>query len=170
MKANEVQLRELTEADIPLIAKLANNDKIWQNLTDRFPRNYTIKDAKEFLETIKQNEQKNTFAITFNNEFCGVISLVPQQDIYKKSAELGYWIGEPFWGKGIVTKAIKIITKYGFENLDIVRIFAKTFDFNIGSMRVLEKNGYIRESIEKKGAYKNGKIIDVHVFVKLIEQ
>ena len=103
-----------------------------------------------------------TFAIDYEGQFCGVIGLTRQTDVYKKTAEIGYWIGEPFWNKGIATKSVKLMTSYGLQSLDFIRIHTGVFEYNIGSMRVLEKNGYTKDGVFKKSIFKNGKIWDEH--------
>jgi RimJ/RimL family protein N-acetyltransferase len=93
-----------------------------------------------------------------------MIGLHPQKDVYRLSAELGYWIGEPFWGNGIATKAVELILKYGFETLNLNRIYAGVFEHNIASMRVLEKCDFVKEGIAKQAVIKNNKVIDEHKF------
>ena len=93
--------------------------------------------------------------------------MVIQKDVYQKSAEIGYWIGEPFWGKGIATKAVELITKYGFDELNLNRIYTGVFEYNIVSMKVLEKNGFQKEGIFKNAVLKNDKVYDEHRFYKL---
>ena len=107
-----------------------------------------------------------TFAIEFEGNFCGVIGLIAQTDIYKKTAEIGYWVGEPFWNKGIASNAVKLITDYGLNQLDFIRIHTGIFEYNIGSMRVLLKNGYEKDGIFKNALFKNGQIWDEHRFSK----
>jgi ribosomal-protein-alanine N-acetyltransferase len=159
----QIMLRPPTDYDIPKIAKLANNKKVWDNLRDYMPYPYSESDASSFVNQVKNENPAVTFAIEYNNEFCGFTGLKLQTDVYKKSAEIGYWLGEPFWGKGIMTKAVKLLTAYAFsESFDFVRLYAGVFDYNAASMRVLEKNGYEKEGISQKHIFKNGKIYDEH--------
>ncbi len=167
MKPKEVILRELHLSDISQLAKLANNKNIWVNLRDSFPYPYGEIDAKIFINSVIEEKPKQNFGIEYDGDLCGVIGLIIQKDVYRKSAEIGYWIGESYWGKGIATKAIKLITKYGFEDLKLVRIHAGVFEFNIGSMKVLEKNGYKKEGVFKKAIFKNDKVLDEHKYFKL---
>lgn len=154
-------------SDISQLAKLANNKNIWDNLRDSFPYPYSEGDAELFINlTIEENPKQN-FAIEYAGDLCGVIGLILQNDVYSKSAEIGYWIGEPFWGKRIATTAIKLITSYGFEDLKLIRIYAGVFDFNIASMKALENNGYKKEGVFKNTVYKNDKIFDEHRYFKL---
>ena len=164
---NFVILRKLTYSDKGNLAKLLNNKKIWDNLRNRIPYPYQEKDAEDFIKLINNDNLHQVFAIEYDGKFCGVIGLEVQKDIYEKSAELGYWIGEPFWGKGIATKSVKLIIEIGFNTLNLLRIYAGVFEFNIASMKVLEKNGFLKEGIFKKAIFKNGKILDEHRYYKL---
>ena len=157
-----IQLRALRDSDADDIARLANNKKVWDNVRDKMPYPYARKDAEFFIGLTKKEDPQVTFGIIRGDDFCGVIGLILQSDVYRKSAELGYWIGEPYWGMGIATETVRMILEYGFKKLDFERIFASTFEYNFGSMRVLEKNGFVKEGIAKKEAVKNGVIIDVH--------
>ena len=157
-----VVLRRLIEDDRPSLAFLANNKKIWDNVRDYLPYPYTENDAESFINLTMQESIPMTFAIEYLGQFCGVIGLTGLSDVYKKTAEIGYWIGEPFWNKGIATTAVKLITSYGLQSLDFVRIHTGVFEYNIGSMRALEKNGYAKEGVFKKSIFKNEKIWDEH--------
>ena len=167
MKPEEIKLRELHLSDKSQLAKLANNKKIWGSLRDSFPYPYSEKDAELFINVTAEENPKQNFAIEYAGDLCGVIGLIIQNDIYSKSAEIGYWIGEPFWGKGIAATAIKLLTNYGFEDLKLIRIYAGVFDFNIASMKALENSGYKKEGIFKKAIYKNDKVFDEHRYYKL---
>lgn len=118
---------------------------------------------------INSQQPKTFFAIDYQNKFAGIISLSLGTDVYRKSAEIGYFIGEPFWNKGITTKAVNLITNLGFDNLDIVRIDTGVFDFNKVSQRVLEKCGYTKEVIFKKSMCKNNEIFDEIRYAKIKE-
>lgn len=169
MGKNKVTLRNLEMSDKYRLAELMNNKNIWDNLRDRLPFPYTVSDAEFFINLTQNDVSNENFAIEYNKEFCGVIGLILQNGVYRKSAEIGYWIGEPYWGKGIATKAVRIITKYGFENFDLTRIYAGVFEHNAGSMKVMEKNGYKKEAIFKKAIIKNDKILDEHRYSILKE-
>ncbi len=164
LSEKNITLRPLTEEDTKPMAVLANNRNIWNNLRDLLPSPYTENDAETFIRLVKQEQLQTKFAIDYNEQFCGVIGLVPQQDVYKKTAEIGYWLGEPFWNKGIATIAVKLITEYGLNSLNFIRIHTGVFEYNIGSMRVLEKNGYEKDGVFKKSIFKNGQICDEHRF------
>ena len=165
-----IEIRPLKLSDKSQLAKLANNKKIWDNLRDYIPFPYEETDAEFFINLTKEEEPKQTFGIEYKGEISGVIGLVIQKDVYKKSAEIGYWIGEPFWGNGIATKAVELITEYGFDNLGLNRIYSGVFEYNVASMKVLEKNGYEKEGIFKNAILKNDEICDEHRFFKLNEK
>ena len=166
----KIKIRPLKLSDKAELAKLANNKKIWDNLRDYIPYPYKESDAEFFINLTKNEDPKQTYGIEYNEELSGVIGLVVQKDVYQKSAEIGYWIGEPFWGNGIATKAVELITEYGFNKLDLNRIYTGVFEYNIASMKVLEKNGYEKEGIFKNAILKNDKICDEHRFFKLNEK
>ena len=166
---NDVVLRELTEADIPKLAEYANNEKVSINLRDAFPNPYSIDDAKKFVDMVDKQNPKTFFAIEYQGNYVGNISLSVGNDVYRKSAEIGYFIGEPFWNKGIVTKAVRLITEYGFGELDIVRIYTGVFEYNKPSQRVLEKCGFEKEAIFKKSIFKRGEFYDEIRFALLKE-
>jgi len=170
MKTKDITLRKLKPSDKNQLAILFNNKKIWDNLRDYIPHPYDEKDAEWFINFTLNEKNHYNFAIEYKNEFCGIVGLILQTDVYRKSAEIGYWLGEPFWGKGIMTKAVKLITQFGFEKLDIIRIYSGVFDFNTASMKVLEKCGYKKDAIFKKAIVKNDKICDEHRFYILKEK
>lgn len=167
MKAKPIVLRGLKKQDAVPLAALANNKKIWDNVRDYLPHPYTIRDGEDYIDMVLKEERPLTFGVEYKGRLAGVVGLVAQEDIYRMSAEIGYWIGEPFWGKGIATQAVKMMSNYGFEKMGFQRIFAGVFEYNIGSMKVLEKNGYEREGIFKQALIKNERIWDEHRFARL---
>ena len=166
LKEGNIILRSLRDDDAPHLAQLANNRKIWDNVRDLLPSPYSFDDANRFIKLTQEENPQMNFAIEFDNHLCGVIGLVGQSDVYKKTAEIGYWIGEPYWNRGIATVAVKLITEYGFEELDFIRIHTGVFEYNKSSMKVLTKNGYSKDGVFKKSILKNGKIYDEHRFSK----
>jgi len=157
-----IVLRPLQEADARDLAHHVNNKKIWDNLRDYIPFPYTEEDAKSFIASVADEHPVYTFVITYKQQVCGVIGLVAQQDVYKKSASIGYWISEAYWGKGIASIALELATYYGLYQLNYIRIYTSVFEYNPASMRVLEKNGYVKEGIFKKAIFKNNQIWDEH--------
>lgn len=156
----KLKLRPFESSDKYDLAKLFNNKNILNNLRDRIPFPYTTKDAEEYINLCKSSEPITNFAIDYNSKLVGSIGIELQQDVYKKSAELCYWVAEPFWNKGIATLAVQLIIEYTFSNFDLIRIFSSVFDYNIGSIKVLEKNGFEKEGLFKNAIYKNNRFCD----------
>jgi [ribosomal protein S5]-alanine N-acetyltransferase len=167
LRFGEIELSPLTEADLPRMALLANNELISQNLRDGFPYPYTLDDAETFFKKYKDHTSIILYAITYQGEYTGNISLVPCEDVYRKSAEIGYFIGEPYWNKGITTIAVNLIVDYAFSTLEIVRIHTGVFEYNLASQRVLEKCGFIKEGVFKKAISKKNKIWDEIRYAKI---
>lgn len=164
-----VKLRPLLQTDKFRLAELADNPRVAINLRDGFPNPYTISDAEKFIENFGIQNPQQIFAIEFEGEYVGNIGLHKGTDVYRMSAEIGYFLGEPYWNKGIMTRAVNLICDYGFKKLDIVRIYAGIFEFNPASMKVLEKCGFKLESVAQKAIFKKGKIYNELKYVKLIE-
>ncbi len=146
---------------------MANNKRISRNLRDAFPHPYTENDAKEFVSKCLTSEPNFAYAICFEGEYAGNIGIVKEKDVYRKSAEIGYFIGEPFWNKGIATEAVRMICDYTFAEYDIVRIHTGVFEFNKASCRVLEKCGFQKEGIFRKSVYKMDKLWDEIRYAKI---
>ncbi len=158
-------LRTWKSSDKESLVKNANNINIWNNVRDYFPNPYTNKDGVRFLKMMLRKGKPTTdFAIEIDGEAVGGIGVIIQSDVEKISAEIGYWLGEDYWNKGIMTRAVKEMVDYVFSNLPVKKLYAPVFDFNTASHRVLEKAGFKREGILKKAAIKNGKIIDLHYY------
>lgn len=163
----DVYIRAFSLGDVLGLVEIANNRNISDNLSDGFSNPFTEEAAIKFINETLSSEVISRFAIIYEGKHVGNIGLHPQTDIYARNAEVGYFIGEAYWGKGIATKAIELIVQHGFEKLDLVRIFAGVFSYNKGSMRALEKCGFEFEGISRHGAVKNNKILDVHEFAVL---
>ncbi len=162
-----IQLRRLQPNDRDQLTLLANNKKVWDNLRDLLPHPYAVTDADFFINLTLEEDPYQNFGIEYNGELVGVIGVILQKDVYRLSGEMGYWIGEPYWGKGIATEAVRLITEYAFNELNLNRVFAGVFEFNQGSIKVLQKNGFQREGIFKKAVIKNDKVWDEHHYYKL---
>ena len=160
------ELREWQLSDAKSLAENANNIKVWNNLRDAFPQPYSEKDGQEYIEmTVSQPKPATLFAIVVEGKAVGSIGFFIKTDVERISAEMGYFIGEKYWNRGIMTDAVKQMLAYAFTNFPQLRkIFATPFDFNIASQKVLEKAGFEREAILKRAAVKNGKIIDLHYY------
>jgi [ribosomal protein S5]-alanine N-acetyltransferase len=158
--SGDIRLRPFRLSDADKMAEMANNKKISRNLRDGFPHPYTYDDALTFIRHCLDMPRDTFFAIEYKGEHVGNISLSPCQDVYRKSAEIGYFIAEPFWNKGIASAAVKIIVQFGFNNLGIMRIQTGVYEYNPASQRVLEKCGFLKEGIFKKAIYKDGGLWD----------
>jgi len=167
IKGDGFILRELRLADAESLQKHADNPRIFDALLDRFPSPYSLADAFDFIRLTMADEVQTKFAIIINDELAGVIGIDLRDDIYRKSALIGYWLGQEHWGKGIMPKAVKVAVDYGFANLDIVRLQAGILGNNPKSMRVLEKAGFVKEAICKNAIVKNGVILNEHLYAIL---
>ncbi len=163
----DFKLRPWRIEDAESLVSYANNSKIAANLRNAFPYPYTINDAKGYIDFCLGMKEELCFAIEVNGKAVGSIGVFIKDDVYCKSAELGYWLGEPFWGKGVMSEAIIRICRLAFSQYDIVRIFAEPFARNMGSRRVLEKAGFELEGTLKKSVFKNGVIEDSLMYAKL---
>ena len=162
----EYKLRRWEMSDLKSLVKHANNSNIAKWLTNQFPNPYTEDDGKAFIE-LAINDKAKIFAIEINGEAAGSIGIFPQLDIHEKSAEIGYWLSEKYWGNGIISRAIEDIANYGFKTFDIIRIFARPFSSNTRSHRVLEKAGFRLEAVLKNALYKNDEYLDEMIYSKL---
>ena len=163
------KIRRWELSDARDLAATLSNKKIQDNLRDGLPYPYTEQDGKEFISAMLAANESDTFAfaITANGKVIGSIGAFRQGNIHRQTAELGYYIAEEYWGKGIMTEAVKQLCDYVFSNTDIIRIYAEPFAYNIGSCRVLEKAGFQYEVTLRCNAVKNGKMLDVKMYSKL---
>ena len=157
-------VRSWETRDVASLAEHANNWKIWLNLRDAFPHPYTAKEADAWLAHVAEQEPVTSFAIETDGEAVGGIGLMLATDIHRLSAEIGYWLGEGFWGRGIATAALQAFTPWAFQTFALERIWAGVFATNPASMRVLEKAGYLREAILRRAVVKDGEVLDQVIF------
>jgi len=160
-------VRDWTAADKLALLRLANNRDVWRNLTHRFPHPYTDADADSWFERLAQKTVSTNWAIEVDGQAAGGIGMDPGEGVYAKSARFGYWLGEPFWGRGIMTAAVRATTRHIFDHFDLVRLEAPVFEWNPPSMRVLEKCGFVREGVLRKSVEKDGQIIDAVIYALL---
>jgi ribosomal-protein-alanine N-acetyltransferase len=167
-----VTLRPWEKEDAEALAMMANNSKIARNLRDVFPHPYTVENAHWFVEDCQQKEGRGQLcrAVLVDGKVAGCISVMQGQDVERRSAELGYWLGEPYWGQGVMTWAVKALCQEAFATMDIVRIFAEPFAPNLGSRKVLEKTGFILEGIKRKSICKEGEMMDSCLYTLLKEE
>ncbi len=155
-----VTIRKFRRNDKFRMAEIANNEKVAVNLRDAFPSPYTVDDAQKFISMCLRQKPYQVFAIEYGGEYVGNIGLQRQGDVYSKTAELGYFIGEPYWHRGITPRAVNLICEYGFRELDVIKIFSGVFSFNTASQRVLEKCGFGIEAVLRNAVIKKGVICD----------
>ncbi len=161
------RLREWVLADEENLVKYANNPKVSANLFDTFPYPYTVADARKWISSQQDIETPTYFAIDINGEAAGGIGMMIKPDVYRRGASMGYWLGEPFWGKGLMTEAVKLFTGYAFSNFDLLRLQAGVYSSNPASMRVLQKAGFVKEGVAQKAIFKRGQMLDEHIFAIL---
>ena len=167
----DIKIREWKIEDKTELAKNLSNMNILNNLRDGLPYPYTEDDAEDFIKAMLSAEKDKVFAfaITLDDKAIGSIGVFRQENIHFRTAEMGYYIGEEYWGNGYTTEAVKQASSFVFENTDIIRIFAAPFAYNTASCRVLEKAGFICEGVLKSNAYKNGNIVDMKLYA-LVKQ
>lgn len=161
-------LRPWQRQDAQALAAIANNRNIWNNVRDFFPSPYTVADALQWVAKTNTEKPVQNFAIVWQQQVVGGCGCIMKEDVYRKNIEIGYFVGEPYWGKGIATEACRLLCSYISEQMEKIRIEARTFQNNKASMRVLQKNGFYLESIKRKAVFKNNELMDEYGWVKLI--
>jgi RimJ/RimL family protein N-acetyltransferase len=162
-------VRDWTWQDGDALVRHANNRRVWINLRDRFPHPYTKEDARRWLDCVVGLKPSTNFAIDVQGEAVGGIGFSVQSDVGYRSAEIGYWLGEEFWGRGIATESLMAVTEHAFASYDLCRLYAHVFEWNLASARVLEKAGYAFEGRLIKSVTKDGKTIDQLLYAKTID-
>ena len=166
------RIRKWELSDAKDLAVALSNKKVQDNLRDGLPYPYTEQDGKEFISAMLSADENETFAfaIMVDDKVVGSIGIFRQGNIHSQTAELGYYIAEEYWGKGIMAEAVKQICEYVFGDSDIIRIYAEPFAYNIASCRVLEKVGFQYEGTLRSNAVKNSKVIDMKIYSLLKEE
>jgi len=162
-----ILIRSWRETDAEPLQRHADNRNVWLSLRDIFPHPYTLEDARWWVAHASQEDPECSFAIATAEEPIGGIGLVLGHDVNRCSAELGYWLAEPFWGRGITTTAVRVFTEWGFEHYSLNRVFATPFAGNTASERVLEKAGFTREGVMKNAIVKDGVVLDQVMYAKI---
>lgn len=163
----DIRIRSYRPDDLEALVRYANNPRVAANLRDRFPHPYTVEDGLEWLAAAAQQDPEANFVIATEAELIGTVGLSLGDDVYRRSAEVGYWVAEPFWGRGIATRVLRAITEWGLAHFDLLRIYAYVFADNVASARVLEKAGYELEGTMRRAVVKDGRVMDQMVYAKL---
>jgi len=162
-------VRSWRASDAASIARHADNRRVWLNLRDAFPHPYGIEDARRYIEAALACDPETRFAIEVEGEAAGSIGLFPGTDVERVSAEIGYFLGETFWGRGIMSEAVAAVTRHAVTALGLTRVFALPFEWNAASFRVLEKAGYRMEARLRRSAIKDGRIIDQLLYAYVVD-
>lgn len=163
----EVKVRSWRKDDLKSLVRHANNAKIAANLRDQFPHPYTRRDGIDYLEYVQTHDPECSFAIEFEGEAVGGVGFLLGRDIARMTAEMGYWLSEELWGRGIATLVVSSMSDWALDNYSLTRVFAMAFAHNVGSIRVLEKAGFEREGIMRRSAIKDGVVLDQILFAKV---
>lgn len=162
------RVRPWRESDAYSLASHANNRNVWINLRDRFPHPYVLADAHVFIRAALAAVPARMFAIAVEDHAVGGIGFTLHDDVERVSAEMGYWLGEAFWGRGIMTEALTAVTAYAVREHGLTRVFAVPFEWNPASFRVLEKAGYACEGRMHRSAIKDGRVIDQLLYAYVV--
>jgi ribosomal-protein-alanine N-acetyltransferase len=154
------EVRSWRAGDVPSLVRHANSRAIWLGVRDRFPHPYTEQHGRDYIRAVRSEEPETSFAIAVDDAAVGGIGFRLQSDVERVSAEVGYWLGEAFWGRGITTEALVSMTEYAVDRYRLTRLFAVPFAGNAASCRVLEKAGYRLEGRLHRSAIKDGVIVD----------
>lgn len=160
-----IRLRPLEQSDIADLTRSANNFRIAEQLRDAFPHPYTEDDARVFIGMCRQEKPLRTLGIEVEGRISGAIGAVPKEDVYRLNAEIGYWLAESYWGRGVMTRVIPVFTGFVFRQFAVEKLYAEVLSKNPASMRVLEKCGFRKEAVLLRNCVKNGEILDEHRFV-----
>lgn len=164
----QAEIRSWRETDAGSLALHANNAKVAQNLRDAFPHPYSLADAREFLLRARGRDPETVFAIAADGHAVGGIGIVLHEDVERVSAEIGYWLAEPYWGRGIMTEAVRALTAYAVKQHGLTRVYALPFEGNTASCRVLQKAGFVLEGRMRKSTIKAGTIADQWLYAWVV--
>jgi len=162
-------IRSYERRDVSALFEYANNPRVSMHLRDAFPYPYTRRDAVRWVQAALDQDVETHFAIATAAELIGGVGFQLQTDVHRKSAELGYWLGEPFWGRGIATLAVRAMVDYAFGQFDLVRLYAQVFQGNPASERVLQKAGFVHEGLLRRSVFKNDRLLDQNLYALVRE-
>lgn len=161
-------VRDWKPSDKASLVRFANDRNIWRNLTHRFPHPYTESDADSWFSVLALTPEPTHWAIEVDTSAVGGIGVIPGEGIHEKSGQFGYWLGEPYWGRGIMTAAVRATSEYAMSRFGLVRLEAPVFEWNAPSMRVLEKSGFVREGVLRRSVFKDGQVIDSVLYARVV--
>jgi [ribosomal protein S5]-alanine N-acetyltransferase len=153
-------IRDWQRSDEAALIAAADNRNVWRNLHHRFPHPYTQTDALQWFSWLAAMPEPTHWAVELDGAAIGGVGVDLGEGIYVKSGHLGYWLGEHYWGRGIMTAAVRAVSAYAMSRFGLARLEAPVFGWNPASMRVLEKAGFAREGILRKSVLKDGELID----------
>jgi [ribosomal protein S5]-alanine N-acetyltransferase len=157
-------VREWRAADLSALVRHANDRSVWMHLRDRFPHPYLEEDGRVFLDHLAKQNPSRVWAIEVEGEAVGGVGIELFGDVERVSGEIGYWLGQAHWGRGVMSEVVRAVTTEAFRLFGLTRIFALPFADNLGSIRVLEKAGYSLEGRMPQSAIKEGRIRDQLMF------
>ncbi len=160
-------IRPYATTDAQALASRADNRKVWRNLRDAFPHPYTLDHAEAFISRVNEMDPQTNWCIAVDGQAAGGIGLKLHEDVERFSAEMGYWLAEEHWGRGIVSEAVAAVSDYAFGAFGLNRIFATPYDWNPASCRVLEKAGFQREGVLRRAAFKDGQVVDQVMYARI---
>jgi len=166
MADSSTMIRLYRQSDAQALAVLADNPNVCHYLMNRFPSPYTLEDATQWVARFGRESEQYIFAIEWQGQLVGGIGLEPMADVHSLTADVGYWVGESYWGKGIATQALRLMVRHAFDSLHFLRLQAMVFAENKNSARVLEKNGFALEGRLKRHITKHGRVYDALLYAK----
>jgi [ribosomal protein S5]-alanine N-acetyltransferase len=169
IRCRQSVLRRWAPGDVASLVRHANDRRVSGQLRDRFPHPYTVADAHAWIAVASLEDPLRHFAIEVDGSAVGGIGLEQQADVFRRSVEIGYWLGHAYWGRGIVTEAVAAATEYALTTFDVCRVFAGVFDPNPASARVLEKAGYGCEARLRRSVYKDGRMRDQLLYAYVVD-
>jgi RimJ/RimL family protein N-acetyltransferase len=167
IKLSESVVRSWRTSDAESITRHAADRRIWLNMRDAFPHPYHLSDAQQFIAGALADKPETKFAIVVDGQAAGSIGYFPRTDVERISAEIGYFLGAEFWGRGIMSETLAAVTAYAFENHPLERVYAVPFAHNTASCRVLEKAGFTREALMRRAVIKDGQVLDQFMYAKV---
>jgi [ribosomal protein S5]-alanine N-acetyltransferase len=161
------RIREWRAEDRSALLRLADDRRVWRNLTHRFPHPYTGADADFWLDLQQRSTPATNWAIDLDGAAVGGVGVKPGEGVFAKNGEFGYWLGQPYWGRGLMTAVVRVVVEHIFATTELQRLESPVFEWNPASMRVLEKCGFEREAVLRRSVFKDGQLIDAVLYARL---